>query len=60
MTCKDCRLHKNVCDGYMPTDMDSDEVLEYCASGRRDKIPFCQKVKKGKCVMQWDLSFEKR
>lgn len=44
MTCKDCRLHKNDCDGYMPTDMDSDETLNYCATGKRAEIPYIENI----------------
>ena len=36
--CKDC-YHYGVCGGYMPTDLDDDEVLEYCAKGLQDEVP---------------------
>ena len=36
-TCKDC-VHYEVCDTYMPTDCDTEEVLEMCAKGKSDEI----------------------
>lgn len=36
--CKDC-FHHEVCGGYIPTDLDEDEVLEFCAKGMADEIP---------------------
>jgi hypothetical protein len=35
--CKDC-LHYDVCDTYLPTDYDTDEILEMCAKGKSDEI----------------------
>ncbi len=36
MTCKDC-IHGNVCQ-YIPSDLDTEEVLEACATGKSDEI----------------------
>lgn len=37
MTCKDC-LYYEVCTGYIPSDLDTNDVLEMCAKGKQDKI----------------------
>lgn len=38
MKCSDC-LYSPVCGGYMPSDTDTDDVLELCAKGLQDQIP---------------------
>lgn len=36
--CKDC-FHHEVCGGYIPTDLDEDDVLDFCQNGMADEIP---------------------
>lgn len=35
-TCKDC-IHHEVCEGYLPTDLDED-IWDLCAEGKSDEI----------------------
>lgn len=36
-TCEDC-IHYEVCEGYIPTDLDKD-IWDLCAQGKSDEIP---------------------
>lgn len=38
MTCKEC-YHYDACGGYLPTDIDSNYVLDLCKKGKSDEIP---------------------
>ena len=41
--CTDC-LHYNACSGYLPSDMDDEEVLQYMRNGTSEKIPFIEEL----------------
>ena len=42
MICKDCLHYDDVCDGYIPSDLDQD-VWDYCEKGMADQIPDIEK-----------------